>query len=165
MAYAVVRIRGSVNVRGEIKDTMKMLGLTRANHCVVIPETDSYRGMLQKVKDYVTWGEIDESVMARLLYLRGKLAGGKPISETFVRENTEYESIEELARAVAKDQATLNNIDGLKPVFRLHPPIGGYRTIKRAYNVGGSLGCRGKHINALLEKMIEERGHEDVKKE
>ncbi len=164
MAYAVVRIRGSVNVKSDIKDTMKILGITRANHCVVIPETESYKGMLQKVKDYVTWGEIDDSAMARLLYLRGKVVGGEPISERFVGENTEYESIEELAKALTKDKVKLSNIKGLKPVFRLHPPIGGYRTVKRAYKVGGSLGYRGKDINVLLEKMIEDRGHEDVKK-
>ncbi len=165
MAYAVVRIRGSVNLKTPIKDTLRMLGLTRTNHCVVIPETESYKGMLQKVKDYVTWGEIDEAVMARLLYLRGKVVGGEPISEAFVREKTDYDSIEELAKAIATDAVSINRIEGLKPVFRLHPPIGGYRTIKRAYKVGGSLGYRGKDINSLLEKMIEDRGHEDVKKE
>ncbi len=161
MAYAVVRIRGSVNVREEIKDTLKMLRLTRANHCVVVPETDSYKGMLQKAKDYITWGEIDEKTMAQLLYLRGRIVGDHPISEAFVRENTDYDSIEELAKAIVSDKISMNKINGLKPVFRLHPPIGGYKTIKRAFSEGGSLGYRGKEINSLLERMMEDRGHED----
>ncbi|MDY6932317.1 MAG: uL30 family ribosomal protein, partial [Halobacteriota archaeon] len=33
--YAVVRLRGNVNVRPEIKDTLKMLRLNRINHCVL----------------------------------------------------------------------------------------------------------------------------------
>ncbi len=163
MAYAVIRVRGSVNVREEIKDTLKMLRLTRVNHCVVVPETPSYKGMLQKAKDYITWGEISPETMARLLYLRGKLVGGHPISESFVRENTDYDSIEELAKAIASDEISMNKIDGLKPVFRLHPPFGGYRKIKRAYSDGGCLGYRGKDINALLDRMMEDRGHEDGK--
>ena len=165
MAYAVVRVRGTVNIKEEISDTMKMLRLNSANHCVVVPETPSYKGMLQKVKDYVTWGEIDEATMARLLLLRGRVAGGEPISEGFVRENTEFESIEELAKAVCADKVNLSKIEGLKPVFRLNPPRKGFRTIKRAYSIGGTLGYRGKDINSLLERMMDERGNDDVKEE
>ena len=140
MAYAVIRIRGSVNLRKETKDTLKMLRLTRVNHCVVVPENESYKGMLQKAKDYITWGEIKPETMARLLYLRGKLVGGHPISESFVRDKTDYDSIEELGKAIASGEITVKQIDGLKPVFRLHPPLGGYKTIKRAYSDGGCLG-------------------------
>ena len=165
MAYAVIRIRGSINVKGDIKDTLNMLRLNRANHCVILPEEPAYKGMIQKVKDYVTWGEISEDIMARLLLLRGKTEGDQPISEGFVRQNTDYDSIEALSKAICTGKVRMSDIDGLKPVFRLHPPTGGYRTVKRAYTVGGSLGYRGKDINSLLEKMIEERGNNDVEKE
>ncbi len=165
MAYAVIRVRGTVNIKEDIEDTMEMLRLNRVNHCVVIPDTPSYRGMLQKVKDYVTWGEIDEPTMTQLLLLRGRIDGGHPISEGFVRENTEYNSIGELAKAVCDNKLNLSKIDGFKPVFRLNPPRKGYRTIKRAYSVGGALGYRGKDINALLERMMDERGNDDVKEE
>jgi len=164
MAYAIVRVRGTVNIKEGITDTMKMLRLNSANHCVVVPETPSYRGMLQKVKDYVTWGEIDEPTMARLLLLRGKIIGGEPISEGFVRENTEFDSIEELSKAVCANKVNLSKIDGLKPVFRLNPPKKGFRTVKRAYTIGGTLGYRGKDINALLERMMDDRGNDNVKK-
>ena len=165
MAYAVIRVRGTVNIKEDIEDTMEMLRLNRVNHCVVIPDTPSYRGMLQKVKDYVTWGEIDEPTMTQLLLLRGRIDGGHPISEAFVRENTEYDSIGELAKAVCDNKVNLSKIDGFNPVFRLNPPRKGYRTIKRAYSVGGALGYRGKDINALLERMMDERGNDDVKEE
>ncbi len=165
MGYAVIRIRGSINVKGDIKDTLNMLRLNRANHCVILPEEPAYKGMIQKVKDYVTWGEISEDITARLLFLRGKTEGDQPISEGFVRQNTDYDSIEELSKAICKGDIRMSDIKGLKPVFRLHPPTGGYRTVKRAYTVGGSLGYRGKDINSLLEKMMEERGNNDVEKE
>ncbi|MCG2827410.1 MAG: uL30 family ribosomal protein, partial [Thermoplasmatales archaeon] len=61
--FAVVRVRGNININRGIKDTLKMLNLTKVNHCVFIPETKEYKGMLQKVKDYVTWGEIDSDTL------------------------------------------------------------------------------------------------------
>ena len=67
MTYAVIRVRGSVNVRSDIKDTLKMLRLNRVNHCVLVPNTKPYSGMLQKVKDYVTWGEIDDETLKLLM--------------------------------------------------------------------------------------------------
>jgi len=42
--YAVVRLRGQVNVRYTIEDTMKMLRLHRVNHCVFVPEKSSLQG-------------------------------------------------------------------------------------------------------------------------
>ena len=59
MSWAVVRVRGSVNVNPKIKETMKLMKLNRVNHCVIVPENDTYTGMLNIIKDYVTWGEID----------------------------------------------------------------------------------------------------------
>jgi large subunit ribosomal protein L30 len=40
-------------------------------------------------------------------------------------------------------------------VFNLPNPIGGFKHIKKGYNEGGDLGYRGKEINALLERIIE----------
>ena len=54
MAYVVIRVRGIPDVNRDIAHTMDLLGLNRVNHAVVVPETDSIKGMLQKAKDYVT---------------------------------------------------------------------------------------------------------------
>ena len=69
--YAVIRIRGTIGARREIRDTLKMLNLLRINSCTIIPETPSYKGMLQKVKDYVTWGEASDETLALLLKRNG----------------------------------------------------------------------------------------------
>ncbi|KAA0009023.1 MAG: 50S ribosomal protein L30, partial [Thermoplasmata archaeon] len=71
MMYAVIRIRGTIGARREIRDTLKMLNLLRINSCTIIPETPSYKGMLQKVKDYVTWGEASDETLALLLKRNG----------------------------------------------------------------------------------------------
>ncbi|MDD1727727.1 MAG: uL30 family ribosomal protein, partial [Methanospirillum sp.] len=56
--YAVVQVRGTAKTRREIKDTLKMLRLHHINHCVIIPDTPAYVGMIRKVKDFVAFGEI-----------------------------------------------------------------------------------------------------------
>lgn len=51
--YVVIKLRGSVSIRPEIKHTLKLLRLHSVNHCVVVEENDYYKGMIKKVKDYV----------------------------------------------------------------------------------------------------------------
>ena len=88
MTWLVLRVRGSVNVRTPIADTMAMLHLHKVNHCTLIPDTPSYRGMLGKVKDYVTWGEVDGDTMARLLEQQGRLPGDQIVDDEIVASNT-----------------------------------------------------------------------------
>ena len=57
---AVVRVRGKINLNEGIKNTFEMLNLHNKNGCVVINNDASYMCMINKVKDYVTWGEITE---------------------------------------------------------------------------------------------------------
>ncbi|RLI74835.1 50S ribosomal protein L30 [Archaeoglobales archaeon] len=151
MLYAVVRLRGQVDVNRKIKDTLAMLRLHRKNHCVVIPANNSYKGMLQIVKDYVAYGEIDAETLALILKKRGRLVGNKKLTDEYVKEKMGYNSIEEFAKAVVEGKANLKDLD-IKPVFRLHPPRGGLKSIKWQYN-RGDLGYQGKNINKLLYKM------------
>jgi len=153
---AVVRVRGRVGVRYDIEDTMRMLKLLRRNWCVLIDDRPSYLGMLQKIKDYVTWGEVRPEVVAELLRKRGELEGGKPVTDEYVAEHTDYDGIDEFAEAYCNFEAELDDIPGLKPFFRLHPPRGGYERggIKKPFVLGGALGYRGEHINDLLMRMI-----------
>lgn len=68
----VVRVRGLLGVRNYICDTLRMLKLFRKNFCVVLDDTPSVRGMLFKVKDYVTWGVIDDETLKLLVYKRSR---------------------------------------------------------------------------------------------
>jgi len=141
---AVVRVRGSVNAKEEVKRTLKYLHLTRPNHCVIVPETPTIKGMLQKVKDYVTWGEIDEKTLKKLVKERGRLKGDKRVPE---------EKVDEIVKVILEKGM---KEAGIKVVFRLNPPRKGYerRGVKKPFTVGGALGYRGKEINKLIERMI-----------
>ena len=154
MTFAVIRIRGIVNVRTDIEDTLKMLRLNQVNHCVILPKTKSYLGMLQKVKDYVTWGEVSPEILARMILHRGRLTGDKKISDSYIKKNTKYKSIMSFAKAVSSGETNYKDVKEIKPVIRLHPPKKGYEGVKKSYSAGGALGYRGQDINKLIERMI-----------
>jgi large subunit ribosomal protein L30 len=154
MTLAVVRVRGIINVKNDIRDTLAMLGLGRVNHCVLINESPQNMGMLLKVKDYVTWGPIDAETAALLVKERGRLQGRKPLDEKDLKELGKFKSFEDLGKALAEGDTNWSKLDGTVRVFRLHPPKKGYEGVKRAYTTGGALGDRGEGINVLIQRMV-----------
>ena len=154
MAFAVIRVRGHKKINKDIEDTMSMLRLTRVNHCVVIPENAVMKGMLQKSKYFITWGEVSEETLTKMIQIRGKLMGDKPIDDEYVSQNSDFSSIEEFAKSVVNDEVKYASLKDVKPIFRLHPPRQGYEAIKKDIKTHGSLGYRGNAINALIEKML-----------
>jgi large subunit ribosomal protein L30 len=151
--YAVVQVRGVVNTRQDIKDTLKMLRLHHINHCVLVADTPENLGMIRKVKDYVAYGEVDAMTIETLLRTRGRLIGDAALTDEYIKSNSTYSGITELAKALAGGELKLRDIPGVKPVLRLHPPRKGYRTTKRTFVQGGALGYYGQEINTLLYKM------------
>jgi large subunit ribosomal protein L30 len=77
---AIIRIRGTDDVKGEIESTMRMLKLHKKMTCSVYSKTDSLMGMLEKCKDYVTYGEIDEETYKELVEKRGQKKEGKLVN-------------------------------------------------------------------------------------
>ena len=152
---AVIRVRGSVSRSTALKKTLQLLRLNHTNHCVIIDNRPTYRGMLQKAKDMVTWGELTPESTRELLIKRGRLEGNKKITEEYIKKNTAFSSIDDFIGKFLNFEANLSDIQGLKPVFRLHPPIKGYkkRGVKYAFTLGGALGYCGTEINNLIHKM------------
>ncbi|MEM5778504.1 MAG: 50S ribosomal protein L30 [Candidatus Aenigmatarchaeota archaeon] len=140
--YAVIRIRGLVGIKKDIKDTLAMLRLHRKMHCVLLKETDSIKGMLQKVKDYVTWGEIEDEILKQLIKKRARKIGNKRLSEVEVEEV--FKKVKEIEK-IPKE---------IKPIFRLTPPSKGFKKSIKQHYPKGELGYRGKAINELIKRMI-----------
>lgn len=88
MTYAVIRVRGQPDVKYNIKHTMRLLGLTKVNHCIIIPETPSIKGMLQVAKDYCTWGEVDKGTLTKLIQTRGKIVGDSSITDEVLKRGS-----------------------------------------------------------------------------
>lgn len=64
--YAIIRVRGGAETSRQVEDTLKMLSLTRVNHCVLRKESDSLEGMLRKASGYITWGEASTESIEKL---------------------------------------------------------------------------------------------------
>ncbi len=158
MAIVAIRIRGTTLARQDVIDTLHMLNLTRANHCVILPKNASTVGMLQKVQNYITWGEVTPELIARMLLKRGRIKGDKNLSDAYIKSNSGFSSLWDFAQAVGAGKARLKDVKGLKPVLRLHPPRKGYRSVKLPFVSGGDLGDRGKEIESLIGRMIEGAG-------
>ncbi|WP_135828269.1 50S ribosomal protein L30 [Halorussus halobius] len=151
---AVVQIRGEVDMDGVTQDTLEMLNLHRVNHATLVPDTDTYRGMITKVNDYTAYGEPSRDVLETLIERRGEpLEGSATIDDEWVADQTDYDDVSDLAAALLNEETTLRD-EGLSPVLRLHPPRGGHDGIKHPTKEGGQLG---KHdtegIDSLLEAM------------
>jgi large subunit ribosomal protein L30 len=146
----VVRVRGSIHAKHEIGETLRCLHLTRPNHATVVPEEPAFRGMLTRVQGYVTWGEADEETVALLIAARGRDARGLPLGAGPAAPGAGGAT--PLAQAVLANG--LPRAPGLRPLFRLRAPKGGWRSTKKPFTLGGALGYRGRAINDLVRKML-----------
>jgi large subunit ribosomal protein L30 len=140
--FAVIRLRGPVGIRKGIRDTLVMLRLDRVNHCVLVPANPSYKGMLHKAEECVTWGEINDKTLEKLIFKRGKIAG----------EDVEKAKAAGLSKKILSDNKAIKEAE-MKPVFRLSPPSKGHKSVRKFYP-RGDLGYRGEKINELLKRMI-----------
>lgn len=140
--FAVVLVRGMIGLKHDVKETLKLLRLNHKNYCVVIEDNLVNKGMLRKVKDYITWGEIDEATFKQLAENRGQEYLGP---EKDSKGKIDY-----------SNRFFVYNNKKLKKYFRLNPPRKGFgrKGIKMPFKVGGALGYRGEKINDLLQRMI-----------
>jgi len=153
--FAVIRIRGRTSLSPDIERTLELLKLTRKNHMALVRETPSTQGMLQKVKDFVTWGEISIETLERVLEKRGLLVGNKRLTNDYLKESTPFKNVKELAKMIYNGKVELKHLKFMKPIFRLTPPSGGFKgSIKKSFKTKGELGYRGEAINELILKMI-----------
>jgi len=150
----VIRIRGGINVSRKNEDTLRMIRVDRNNYATFLDDRPEYKGMLQRVKDQVTWGEPSVETVKLVLEKRGKIYGDKPI-DTETLNKLGYESLDSLASAIHSGKAEYHKLEGIKPFFRLTPPSKGFKnTVKKAYNNKGELAYRGDAINKLAAKMV-----------
>ncbi len=152
MAWMVVRVRGTIHSRHDVVETLRYLHLTRANHATIVPEARAVGGMLTRVQGYVTWGEADPETVGLLLRERGETVLGTRLTDQTIGEVLRAKDFPEVTRMIAEQGVT--KVNGLKPLFRLKAPKGGWRSTKRAYSLGGALGYRGRAINDLIRRMV-----------
>ena len=152
-AYLVVRIKGQADVPHWATTTMSLLRLDKKYRATILQAKDNTLGMLNKVKHYVSWIELDASLAKDLLDKKGRKSGYQKISPEDLKE-LGFNSIDELAAALADGKANLSKLKPLKPWFALSPPKHGFkRSTKRLYGQKGVLGLN-KELDAIVRRMI-----------
>jgi large subunit ribosomal protein L30 len=127
-----VRVRGTVNVRHDITETLNRLRLKRVNNCALIKVTPQYRGMLNKATNHIAYGEIDEDTLGKLV--------------TKFKLNMD-------PKALISGKVDAKELKEKLPL-RLHPPRHGHRNVRLHFNQGGTLGYMGGEINSLIKRMV-----------
>ena len=82
----VIRMRGEVNTRKDIRDTFKMLGLKRSYSVRLLDNTASNIGMIRKIDNFAAWGEATEQTQK---LIEGK-TGLKPPKGGFKSKKLHY---------------------------------------------------------------------------
>jgi large subunit ribosomal protein L30 len=109
--------------------------------------------MLDKVKHYISWIELDAELAKELLDKKARKSGYKKITSEDLKE-LGFSSIDELATALAEGKATLSKLKPLKPWFALAPPRHGFkRSTKKLYGQKGVLGLN-KELGTIVRRMI-----------
>jgi len=152
---AIIRIKGKPGLKVDIRKTLDLLTLYKKYHCVVVPNTPTYMGMLNVVKNTVTWGELDEETFRSLLEKRGRLPGKMSLTESYLKEKISM-TLSEFTKKFMEFKAELKDVPGLKTFFKLSPPRKGFeqKGIKAQYSMGGVLGYRKNKINDLIKRMV-----------
>ena len=135
----VIRIHGRVGLRKEVVNSLNRLRLRKKYSCIVINPTKEQTGMINKLRDFVAFGEINEKTFEKLIEKRGQIIDKKKkINPKRVSEELEK----------GEKYQDLN----LKPFFRLHPPRRGIKS--KLHFPEGVLGDNKEKINNLIERML-----------
>jgi len=150
---AVILIRGLIGSSPDVKKTLELLRLKKKHSCVVIDNNSVNEGMVKRVKDYVTFGTIDEKTYVEMLDKRGELLGKVKVSASSDIDT------KKIAKDYFAGNLKLREFETnfkLKPYFRLHPPIKGFerKGIKMPFTKGGVLGDRNEAVKDLILKML-----------
>ncbi len=69
---AAIRIKGQVGIRRNIEETLFRIRLRRKYACVVLEPTKENMGMIKKLRNFISYGEITKETYEELVKKRGK---------------------------------------------------------------------------------------------
>ncbi len=69
---AAVRVRGPVDLNEKVNNTLENINLESKNQVVVFEENEAIMGMMNSVKDFITYGEVSDEVVGKLEERKGE---------------------------------------------------------------------------------------------
>ena len=66
MKLAIIRVRGQVRIRGDIKRALEQLNLHKRHHATVVEDTPSNLGQIVKAQGFLTWGPVTDDTLKKM---------------------------------------------------------------------------------------------------
>jgi len=149
----VVRIKGQADVPYWARTTLTLLKLEKKFRATIIPAKENTLGMLNKIKHYASWQEIDISITKELLEKKARKSGYQKITPEDISQ-LGFKTIDELAISLTEGKTSLSKLKPLKPWFALAPPRKGFKkSTKKLYGDKGILG-HNKELGEIVRRMI-----------
>ncbi|MDG7040780.1 MAG: uL30 family ribosomal protein [Nitrososphaerota archaeon] len=137
----IIRIKGTLNVRYDMADTLRSLNLRRKFNATIVRDSPVLRGMLQLAKDFIIWSEVDDKLALRLFKERGRTTGWRRLDEKYLKEKG-LKGFSDLVKKFSAGELNPSAY-GIKPYFSLPPPKRGFP--RRSYSA-----------TELLKRMLPE---------
>jgi len=74
---AIILVRGLMGMKRDMRLTTELLKIFKKNTCAVVDDNKVMRGMANKIKDFATYGELDDKTHKLLLEKRAKTKKGE----------------------------------------------------------------------------------------
>lgn len=141
-----IRISGLVEIPQKVNEALFRLRLRRKYTSTLLLPTKENLAILKKLRNTIAYGVIDAKTLEHLIAKRAQ-----PIDK---KKKISAESLaNEILGEEKKGKLDLRSL-GLKPFFRLHPPIGGIDTKVHFPIRKGVLGDNKEKINDLVRRML-----------
>ena len=135
-----IRISGDVDLNEKVWEAMFRFRIRRKFSAVLVKETPENLIILKNLRNFIAYGPINKETLALLLEKRAQpIDKKKKVDVEKVLESIDKKSLQDL---------------GLKPFFRLHPPIGGIDSKIHFPRKKGVLGNHKEKINDLVRRML-----------
>lgn len=134
-----IRISGLVEIPKEVQETLFRMRLRRKYSAVLFHPTKENLKLLNTVRNFVAYGDINKETLLDLIKKRAESTGKKKIEAEKILEQLEKKDLESL---------------GIKPFFRLHPPRKGIDSKLHFPIRKGVLGDNKEKINELVRRML-----------
>lgn len=152
-AYLVVRIKGQADVPYWASYTMSLLKLDKKYRATILPARENTLGMLNKIKHYVSWTELDPELARDLLEKKARKSGYRRVTQDDL-QSLGFADTAGLAAGLSSGEVSLSKLRPLKPWFALAPPRHGFkRSTKRLYGQKGVLGGN-KDLGEIVRRMM-----------
>jgi large subunit ribosomal protein L30 len=134
-----IRISGLVEMPKSEKETLFRMRLRRKYCAVLLKDNIETAKLIKGVRNFIAYGKLDEPTLRLLLEKRG---------QSISKEKIDVEKV--IKELPNKDLIEL----GVKPFFRLHPPLKGIDSKLHFPIRKGVLGDNKDKINDLVRRML-----------